>query len=96
MNSDNGHIYDLTKKEILNVKGKLILWKVGERVEVKECLFEVVEIECIPVDKIVLKGLAKTPYFGERLSEVEEEVEEEFNDNSTMSEGLRGFLNKKH
>ena len=64
MNSDNGHIYDLTKKEILNVKGKLIPWKVGERVEVKECLFEVVEIECIPVDKIVLKGLAKPHTLG--------------------------------
>ena len=53
MDSGSGHIYDLNTMQIPSVKGKMVAWEVGEKVEVKDCLFEVVEIKCMPEDKMI-------------------------------------------
>ncbi len=69
MDTGSGHIYNLDTMEIPTVKGKLVKWSVGEEVEIKDCLFEVVEIKCIPEDKIVLKGLGKKVDMFKELAE---------------------------
>ena len=56
MDTGSGHIYE-NRGQIQNVKGKLVMWEVGEEVIIKDCKFRVEEIETIPADKIVLKGM---------------------------------------
>jgi len=39
MDTGSGHIFNREDIEIENIKGELVLWEVGETVEVKGCLF---------------------------------------------------------
>lgn len=94
MDTGSGHIYDLNKQEVRDIKGKLVEWKVGEKVEVKDCLFEVVEIRCCPEDKIVLKGLAKE--LGELKTLFDKIPKHSLEENEKIGrDALRGFLEKK-
>lgn len=88
MDTGSGHIYDLNKGEVRDIRGKMVEWKVGEKVEVKDCLFEVVEIKCCPEDKIILKGLAKEMNLFKELAK-------ELPSEKTYKAGLSDFLGKK-
>lgn len=75
MDTGSGHIYNCDKINMENIKGKLVLWEVGEEVEVKECKFKVKEINVFPKDEIILVGI---PIHKKTLiEELSEEIPEE-------------------
>ena len=57
MDPGSGHIYEMDKIDIKNIKGKLVPWQVGEEVIIKDCKFTVKQIRTFPEDEIVLKGI---------------------------------------
>ena len=77
MDNGSGHIYNLEDINIKDVKGKLIPWKVGEKVVVKNCRFIVKEIRVSPVNEVVLVGIPQS--LTEMLSMEEKFLEEESN-----------------
>ncbi len=56
MDSGSGHIYNTDEINLNDLVGKAVLWKVGEKVEIKGCKFVVKEIHTFPFDEIVLRG----------------------------------------
>lgn len=92
MDTGTGHIWDLEKQEVRDIKGKLVEWKIGEKIEIKGCLFEVAEIKCNPEDKIVLRGLAKELKEIDRLKEL---LPEKTFDEQSPREMMRDFLQNK-
>jgi hypothetical protein len=80
MDTSTGHIFNRNEIKIEDIKGDLISWQVGEKIECKGCRFEVKEIRVFPEDEIVLKGIPKIPIeivtLAERIRELENKKEE--------------------
>ncbi len=89
MDSGTGHIYEATELKTVNVKGKIVMWKVDEYVIVKGCKFKVKEIKQFPVDEITLVGVPRV------LDELTEKVFNDFNDVKTSSQAMRDFIRNK-
>lgn len=83
MDTGSGHIYE-NRGQIKNIKGKLVPWQVGEEVIIKDCKFRVEEIETIPADKIVLKGMPH-PLFSDEFKKA----------NIESSHKIMDFVRKK-
>ncbi|NHZ87175.1 MAG: hypothetical protein GWP19_15095 [Planctomycetia bacterium] len=90
MDSGNGHIYRYDELNIKNIKGKLVPWKVGEEVEIKECRFRVKEIRTFPENKIVLVGISK-----DVISDLNKLAEELPDDVQEPNSSMRDFLRNK-
>lgn len=87
MDTGSGHIFEQDKIDIKSIKGKLVPWKVGEKVVIKDCQFEVTEIRTFPKDEIVLKGEASTAF--DELKEKAEKIPKE------NQHGIMDFVRKK-
>ena len=73
MDTGSGHIYrEQDRGAIKDIKGKLVIWQVGEEVIIRDCKFKVEEIQTIPADKIVLKGMPH-PLFSDELKKADME-----------------------
>ncbi len=92
MDAGSGHIYNCDKIDMENIKGELVLWEVGEEIEVKGCKFKVKEINIFPKDEIILIGIPKC-----RKTLIEELSEEipEVDDNREPSQVMRDFIRNK-
>ena len=72
MDTGTGNIYDFNEIQNVDIKGKIVTWKVGEIVEVKGCRFKVEKIEKYPSNRVILKGEAKLEDLVQQLGAIEE------------------------
>ena len=76
--------------EFKSVKGKLVEWKIGEEVIVKDCKFVVKEIRNYPDNEIVLKGIPNDDV-PDLVKELSEKVEGFDDDRKPLTEEIKAL-----